>query len=210
MPRDQKMAAMRPSPRFAGRGSARQNREDPKPPPAKRGKRLSSSAKRDIAWAMKQQPGENTGSIIVHGVKILYTSPMVSTGGASKTSAPGGQTNATAETPLNSRQRRSKVVWPAPSRPMALSPPRCYRLPPVPSSSCRRDAAAGATMTALTARPSGLRRRDRCRSLPLPFLLTASPPFNHLSCRSGQDSEPSLAGQAGWQCTATRLTSAAC
>ena len=103
-----KMAAMRPSPRFAGRGSARQNREDPKPPPAKRGKRLSSSAKRDIAWAMKQQPGENTGSIIVHGVKILYTSPMVSTGGASKTSAPGGQTNATAETPLNSRQRRSK------------------------------------------------------------------------------------------------------
>ena len=102
------MATMRPSPRNAGTGSARQNREDPKPPPAKRGKRLSSSAKRDIAWAMKQQPGENTGSIIVHGVKILYTSPMVSTGGASKTSAPGGQTNATAETPLNSRQRRSK------------------------------------------------------------------------------------------------------
>ena len=102
------MATMRPSPRNAGTGSARQNREDPKPPPVKRGKRLSSSAKRDIAWAMKQQPGDNTGSIIVHGVKILYTSPMVSTNGASKTKASGDQKDATAEKPLNSRQRRSR------------------------------------------------------------------------------------------------------
>lgn len=80
------------------------------------GQRLSTTARRDVRWAMQQVPGDHVRDVTLHGVKITFntntnkykessTTEPARHGGASLDARSLGD----ADKPLNSRQRRSRA-----------------------------------------------------------------------------------------------------
>ena len=81
------------------------------PPAASRGRRLGRNARRDIRWAMQQQPHDNVRQVELHGVKISYYRKGASEGQESSVSSrqavPPSHTtphDPSPDPPLNSRQ----------------------------------------------------------------------------------------------------------
>ena len=97
------------------RGAAPADRSGPGS--ASRGRRLGKNARRDIRWAMQQQPRDNVRQVELHGVRISYLNKGASEGQDSSVSSrqavPPSHTTprdpGTAEPQLNSRRRRSRA-----------------------------------------------------------------------------------------------------
>ena len=87
------------------------------PSAASRGRRLGRNARRDIRWAMQQQPHEHVRHVSLHGVKITFISNQGAdsnqdTGRSNRPAQPESETTpraADTSPPLNSRQRRSRA-----------------------------------------------------------------------------------------------------
>ena len=89
------------------------------PGSATRGRRLGKNARRDVRWAMQQQPRDHVRQVELHGVRISYNLNQ----GAKNAGLDGGVSSrhveppsqqtprdpGTADPPLNSRRRRSKA-----------------------------------------------------------------------------------------------------
>ena len=79
------------------------------PDAAQRDRRLGKGARRDIKWALRQNPGDNVEELWVHGVKITYVAKK----DAARDTRRGAQNTEKKPPPVekpkkNSRQRRSE------------------------------------------------------------------------------------------------------
>ena len=87
-----------------------------RPSAASRGRRLGRNARRDIRWAMQQQPNEYVRHVTLHGVRITFSNQGADssqdTGMSQRQVPPESQTTphaAGTPPPPNSRQRRSRA-----------------------------------------------------------------------------------------------------
>ena len=85
------------------------------PGAASRGRRLGKNARRDIRWAMQQQPRDHVRHVELHGVRISYFNQGAGGGlessASNRRAVPPPQTpprEPSSDPPLNSRQKRSR------------------------------------------------------------------------------------------------------